>query len=262
MSVLTEAALRALLKDADLENMKEYRVESGVIVTPSARSWLLENKINLIIGSGCAARAAGPRQNPAEPSKPEALPSPKKPARYKLLGGGYLDEKPEHMTALHGTALVCKSHRLIRLRGSLDSLMARILEVQLAFQRLGLLKGIDDLAETLTLVRSIMRAEILGEALVSPCLFGMDEAELRSRSHTPQKYYGLPHFFASFEDGEAVVLLNSLRTASRKVELEACGAFETESGEPSRPDIIAALNRLSSAYYVMMFRAKAKEYGP
>jgi len=261
MSVLTEAALRVLLKDADLEAMKEYRVESGVIVTPSARSWLLENKIDLIIGETCEASDAGPLKKHDAPQEPDSLP-PKKNARYKLLGGGYLDEKPEHMTALHGMTLVLKSHRIICLRGKLDSLMARILEAQLTLKKLGLLKGAGDLEETLVLLRSIMRAEILGEALSPICLFGMEEAELRSRSHTPQKYYGISHFFASAEDGEAVVLLNSLRAASREVELEACKAFETESGESQRPDIIAALNRLSSAYYVMMFRAKAKEYEP
>jgi ethanolamine utilization cobalamin adenosyltransferase len=91
-------------------------------------------------------------------------------------------------------------------------------------------------------------------------LFGMDEAELRSRSHTPKKYYGIQHFFASVEDGEAVVLLNCLRAEAREVELVAYEAFKTEDGEPKRPDIIRALNRLSSAYYIMMFKAKTKEY--
>ena len=50
MAVITEAVLRVLLKDDDLSSMKEYRVDSGTIVTPSARSWLIENKIDLVIG--------------------------------------------------------------------------------------------------------------------------------------------------------------------------------------------------------------------
>lgn len=260
MSVLTEAALRVLLKDADLEAMKEYRVESGVIVTPSARAWLLDNKIDLVIGDRRVVKApAPPRATPCDPPE-SALPSPAKPARYKRLGGGYFDEKPEHLTALRGTVLVEKTHRVIRLRGCIDSLEAKILEAQLAFLRLGLPKGAADLAETLELARGIMRAEVLGEELPPLWLFGMDDAEIRSRSHTPNKYYGIPHFFASVEDGEAVVLLNSLRAAAREAEIAACEAFKTECGEPERPDLIRALNRLSSAYYVMMFRAKTKEY--
>jgi ethanolamine utilization cobalamin adenosyltransferase len=259
MGVLTEAVLRLLLKDADLEAMDEYRVESGVIVTPAARSWLLENKIDLVVGDKRVTRAAAPQKSPAMPAGHDASPARDR-ARHKLPGGGHLDKKPEHMTSLHGSTLVCKSHGIIRLRGKLDSLAAKIVEVQLAFQRLGLQKGIEDLEEALAFVRGIIRAEFLEEALAPVCLFGMDEAELRRRSHTPKEFYDIPHFFTSIHDGEAVVLLNSLRAASREVELEACKAYHADDCEAQRPDIICALNRLSSAFYVMMFRAKTKEY--
>ena len=259
MSVLTEAALRVILKDADLEAMKEYSVDSGVIVTPSARSWLLENKIDLVVGGKRVLRAGKPQGRVGKNSDSETSPV-KKTVRYKVLDGGQFFIKPEHMTALHGNTLVCKTHGIISLRGKLDSLAARIIETQMAFQRLCLPKGFDDLEETLEVVHSIMRAEVLGEELESIFLFGMDEAELRNRSHMPKQHYGIPHFFASAQDGEAVVLLNSLRAASREAELQACCAFKTESGESERPDIIMALNRLSSAYYVMMLRVKTGEY--
>jgi len=250
--------LRILLKDADLEAMQEYSVDSGVIVTPSARSWLLENKIDLVVNGKRVSRAGKPKRDTGKSSEMEAL-EINKPPRYKLLADCPEGEKPEHMTALRGTTLVCKTHAIIGLRGKLDSLIARIIEAQLAFKRLGLQKASDDLGETVCYVRNIMRAEVLGEALEAVCLFEMDETELRDRSHKPKKYYDIPHLFASAEDGEAIVLLNSLRTASREVELEACKAFETENGESERPDIIKALNRLSSAYYVMMLSAKAGE---
>ena len=260
VSVLTEAAIRVLLKDADLEAMKEFSVESGVIVTPSARAWLLDNKIDLIIGDKRVLKAPAPPQaKPCDPPE-SALPSPEKPLRYRILGGGFCDEKPEHLTALRGTTLVPKDHRIIKLRGRFDSLEAKILETQLAFRRLGIEKGIADLADTLAFVRELLRCEVLDQPLGPMLLFGMDEAEIRSRSHAPKKFYGIPHFFASVDDGEAVVLLNSLRTAVRETEIAAYEAFKTEGGEPLREDIGRALNRLSSAFYVMMFRAKTKEY--
>ncbi len=276
MSVLTEAALRLVLKDADLEAMREFHVESGAIVTPSARAWLMDHKIDLLIGEKRVVKAVQQEkpenQKPVPKTEPTAgggteqeapaLPEFKKPGRYRLLGGGYFDEKPEHMTALRGTVLVEKSHRAIRLRGRIDSLEAKITWTQLELQKLGLNKAVAELGETLEFVRQIMRAEVLGEELPPMLLFGMDEAEIRSRSHTPKKYYGIQHFFASVEDGEAVVLLNMLRAESREVELAAFEAFKREDGEPERPDIIRALNRLSSAYYVMMIKARAKEYGP
>jgi len=246
--------------------MQEYSVDSGVIVTPSARSWLLENKIDLVVNGKCISRAGKPKRDTGKPqrgvrksSETEAL-EITTPPRYKLLADCPDGVKPEHMTALRGTTLVCKTHAIIGLRGKLDSLIARIIEAQLIFKRLGLIKGIDDLGETADYVRKLMRAEVHGEQFDSVCLFGMDDTELRDRSHKPKKYYDMPHFFASVEDGEAVVLLNSLRTASREVELEACRAFETKDGESERLDIIRALNRLSSAYYVMMFKIKAGEY--
>jgi len=260
MSVLTEAALRILLKDADLEAMTEYSVESGVIVTPSARSWLTENKIDLVVDGKRISRAGRPQKNASSYPEPEVSSASDKTVCCRMRVDGKAGEKPEYMTALCGNTLVCKTHSIISLRGKLDSLTARILEVQLAFLRLGMQKGFDDLDETLDLARSIMRAEVRGETLEDVCLFEMDEAELRSRSHTPKEYYNTPHFIASAHDGEAIVLLNSLRAASREVELEACRAFETESCGSGRPDIIKALNRLSSAYYVMMLRAKSGEY--
>ena len=258
MSVLTEAALRILLKDADLEAMQEYCVESGVIVTPSARSWLLENKIDLVVSGKSKIRAGKPKKSSESCCKSDASAVGNQPHCNKNGNCG-ASEKPEHMTALHGNTLVCKTHGIISFRGKLDSLMARILEVQLVFKRLDNQKGFDDLGETLNLAQSIMRAEVLGETLGPVRLFGMDEAELRSCSHTPKRCYDMPHFIASAKDGEAVVLLNSLRAASREVELEACRAFKLENGESGRPDIIKALNRLSSAFYVMMFRVITEE---
>jgi len=254
---LTEAALRLLLKDADLEAMQEYNVESGVIVTPSARSWLLENKIELVINGKRKTRAGKPKTNTETCCGCEASAAGNESQCKNGSCGA--NEKPEHMTALRGNTLVCKTHGIISFRGKLDSLMARILEVQLAFKRLEKQKSFDDLGETLQLAQSIMRAEVLGETLGPIRLFGMDEAELRSCSHTPKRCYDMPHFIASANDGEAVVLLNSLRAASREVELEACRAFKLENGESGRPDIIKALNRLSSAFYVMMFRVLTEE---
>jgi ethanolamine utilization cobalamin adenosyltransferase len=264
LGVLTEASLRLALKGADLGSLQEYRVESGTVVTPSARAWLKGHKIGLVIGERPQEKPPQkfPASSPKKPDEPSALPAFEKPARYKLLGGGYFDEKPEHLTALRGTVLVEKSHKAIRLRGRIDSLEAKITLTQLRFLSLGLAKGADELGETLEYVRQLMRAEVLGEELPEQALFGMDEAEMRSRSHTPKKYYGIQHFFASAKEGEAVALLNALRAETREVELVAYEAFRTESGEPERPDIVRALNRLSSAYYIMMFKAKTKEYEP
>jgi ethanolamine utilization cobalamin adenosyltransferase len=217
------------------------------------------------IGSGSAASGSsgsGPDGLEPSPAAPvSALPEFRAPAHYTVLNGGQLETKPEHMTALRGDLLVMKDHPAIALRGQLDSLEAAILEAQVVFRRLGLEPGVAELGQVLRYVKNLLRAEVLEEPLGQISLFGWDDAELRARSHRPQDYYGLPHFATSVDDGEAVVRLNSLRTQAREVELAAYNAFKRSDGRPpEREDLILALNRLSSAFYLMMFKAKAKEY--
>jgi ethanolamine utilization cobalamin adenosyltransferase len=245
MALVTEAMLREQFGGPGAQAPAEYRVPAGTIVTPSARAWLADRRIGLAFGE-------------AERS---ALPAFAKPERYELASGGSVTAKPEHLTALRGNVLVPKDHPVIRLRGALDSLEADILCAQVAFRRLRLAKGVAELGEVLRFVKQILRAEVLDEPLGPIALLGLDEAGLRARSHAPREFYGIGHFAASVDDGEAVVTLNALRTKSREVELAAYEAFKADAGRsPDREDVILALNRLSSAFYIMMFKAKTKEY--
>jgi ethanolamine utilization cobalamin adenosyltransferase len=260
MDVLTEAALRILLKDEDLDAMKEYRVDADVIVTPSAKAYLIDHRIDLVTAKKRAIKTpdADRRERQRDAGEISAR-------RQRAGAGGGPDggagAKPEHMTALRGETLVFKDHKIICLRGKIDSLEAKTLETQLAFLRHGCRKAAGDLGETLDCLRRIMRAEVLDEPLPPLTLFGLDEAEIRDRSHNPQKYYGVPHFMpATANDGEVVLMLNCLRALAREAELVAYEAFRGESGAPERADIILAFNRLSSAFYVMMLRSKAGEY--
>jgi len=270
MSVLTEAALRLELRAEDLDALDTFRVEAGTIVTPSAKAFLSDHKIDLVVGNkkvlsnprGDKPQEAKTTQAPA-PAPGEAegnLPAFTPPGRYESASGGYYDEKPEHMTAIRGPKLVNKDHPIIRFRGRIDSLEARILEVQLALQKIGMKKAIADLEEVLAYIRDILRCEVLNKDLEDRILLGMDSGEIRAHSHTPKKYYGLNHFAAGLEHGEAVILFNSLRALVREAELAAYDAFKDEYGVPSRPDLLKGLNRLSSLFYVMMFKTLAKEY--
>jgi ethanolamine utilization cobalamin adenosyltransferase len=269
MAVVTEASLRDRFRDADLGNMSTFRVAEGTVVTPSAQAWLMDHKIDLVVGDeyrfrvshtgrGTPIRPATAVASGDGPTTPEqsALPAFTKPDRYQLAGGGSVAEKPEHMTALRGNLLVAKDHPVIALRGRLDSLEADILLAQVALRRLGLDQGVAQLGEVLQAVKRVMRAEVLEEPLEPLTLWGLDAPTLRHRSHHPAKTYGVVHFAASVDDGEAVCLLNALRTRAREVELAAFAAFCLADGSVSRPDIIEWLNRLSSAFYLLMFKAK------
>jgi len=179
----------------------------------------------------------------------EVLPaSQAKPERYRLLGGGFMEDKPEHMTALYADVLVPKTHPRIRFRGMLDTLEAELLLT--ASQCPGQEEA---LKELLALSRRILRCEVLEEALPSEPLCGLSQEELRSHSHFPQEYYGQPHFMPEPSDGPAILRLNRLRCLVRETELAAAAAFPPDK----RPDILRALNRMSSLVYVLMIREKA-----
>jgi ethanolamine utilization cobalamin adenosyltransferase len=71
--------------------------------------------------------------------------------------------------------------------------------------------------------------------------------------------------------GALSVRLNSLRTITRETELAAVTAFKGERDPGSsgqncpwqdckRPDIVEALNRLSSLFYILMFKYLPKNY--
>ena len=171
-----------------------------------------------------------------------------RPQRFRLLSGGYLEEKPEHMTHLQSDLLVPKTHPRIAFRGKVDTLEAELLLCRLRLPRL---EG--PLEELLALARKLISSEVLEEPLKIGTLCGLSEEELRRHSHFPQEYYGQPHFMPSVRDGEAVLLLNRLRCAVRETELAAAAAFP----EGGREDLQRALNRMSSTVYILMIREKA-----
>lgn len=184
-------------------------------------------------------RKEGIRVLPAEMARPE---------RYRLESGGYLEEKPEHMTHLNGEVLVEKTHPRIGFRGAVDALEAELL---LGILQMPALEK--ELQEVLSLARNILRCEVLDTPLQEEALFGLDEKALRSHSHFPQKFYGQPHFMPSAQDGEALLRLNRLRAMVRNTERALVAAL------PERTDLIRGMNRMSSGIYILMIRMKKHE---
>jgi ethanolamine utilization cobalamin adenosyltransferase len=106
-------------------------------LTPSARDWLNRERIEIL---------------PAEAAKPQ---------RYRILGGGYTEEKPEHMTHLNGDILVPKTHPRIAFRGAVDTLEAELLLTMEAVPE-DIRK---DLRQILELSRLLIRCEVLEQPL-------------------------------------------------------------------------------------------------
>jgi ethanolamine utilization cobalamin adenosyltransferase len=198
-------------------------------LTPGARDWLAGERIEILS---------------AELAKPD---------EYRLLSGAVIREKPEHITHLYGNVLVPKTHPRIAFRGAVDTLEAELLLAQIE-----LCKPYDDHAgQILELARRLIRCDVLSEPVPEEKLCGLTEKEQRERSHRPQDFYGQPHFMPSAGDGRALLQLNRARCAARAAELKAVEAFSDRDGNPTRPDILRALNRLSSMIYILMIQIKA-----
>lgn len=226
----TEEAVRANIRNR--EGKRVFYLGPGDCLTPGARDFLTRQRIQILS---------------AENARPE---------EYRLLGGGYVREKPEDMTHLNGDVLVKKTHPRIAFRGVMDTLQGEMILCQLMVSK----ELAQRLQELLELSRQIIACDVLEKPLHWDQLLGLTEDELRSRSHRPQDFYGQPHFMPSASDGAAVVWLNRCRCAARSAELAACRAFDTPEGN-SRPDLLQALNRLSSSIYLLMIEEKAKQQG-
>ena len=111
----SEEAVRANIRNRD--GKRVFYLGKGDQLTSSARDWLSRERIEIL---------------PAEQARPQ---------RYRLLSGGYVEEKPEHMTHLNGDVLVPKNHPRIVFRGKMDTLESELILCQLAD------KALEDIAQ-------------------------------------------------------------------------------------------------------------------
>ncbi len=162
---------------------------------------------------------------------------------HQLVG-----KKPDTLTHLTADTLVAKNDPRLAFRAVLDSTIALTVWLQI------------ELAEPwqpwLTDIRSrlgnIMRADALEEPLAAQSIAGFSEAQLHRLSHQPLRYLGHDHLVPEARHGRDVALLNLLRGKVREAEVTAAQVFITPQFAVRRADIMQALNRLSSAVYVMM----------
>lgn len=217
----TRQAVRDNLRNRD--GKRVFYLGKGDQLTSDARDYLTGERIEIL---------------PAAEARPE---------RYRLLGGGYMEFKPEHMTHLNGDLLVPKTHPRIALRGAVDTLEAELLLCAAGAE--GAIRS--QLEEALTFARNLIRHEVLDEAVPDTLLGGMDAAALRQRSHRPQDFYGKPHFMPSPTDTLLLLQVNRARCAARAAELQAVAAFPE-----GRADLLTAFNRLSSFLYLVMIQLK------
>lgn len=188
--------------------------------------------------------------------------------KFKVLHTSQrLREKPEHLTHLRDDeSLVEKSHPRMVLRGKLDVLQGLILDAQLAADAEGASGLVGDLEEMMTLVRRLVSCEVMGQPLGDWTLMGLSAAEIRRASHHTYELFQVPFMYPSVRQGDVVSRLYLCRAFAREAELACYHAFPVLSpADPAdageRADLKLALNRLSSAFYVMQCKFVGGHYG-
>jgi ethanolamine utilization protein EutL len=210
-----------------------------------------------------AARGAG-ELGPAAAARSISGAAPAGKFRSLDTGQSY-SEKPDHLTHLIDDAtLVRKTHPRIVARGKLDLLQAAILDAQVAADAEQARGLVGELGELLELARALVGAEVTGRPLPALRLFGMTGVEIRDATHHTRELYGVPFMYPDVRQGPVVAKLNLARAIAREAEVAVLQAFAAETGgataAPSRPDLSEALNRLSSALYLLACKYVGGQY--
>jgi ethanolamine utilization cobalamin adenosyltransferase len=245
---ITEDYLRS---NFGLSHGSEVQLEEGSRLTPSAQALLSERKITVRYinqqGEVFVAAEDGKEVSKVHPLKTNN----KKPHNSCWACLSAIEHKPSYMTHLNDEVLVPKNHPRIGLRGKIDTAICVCVEAQCLLQ-----EQPEFVRHAMSDIRSylgqILQAEVTGRPLYLPSFGDIDSEEIHKWSHNPLEYLGYDHMLPDVKFGIEVAKLNTLRALIRELEIEASKVFIDVSMQLEREDIVAGLNRLSSAVYVVM----------
>ena len=167
-------------------------------------------------------------------------------------GSRTYDTKPEDLTQLRDNILIDKKSPRIKYRGMLDLSQSIVIEIQCLCYEKNIDKLIIELDSVLDILRKLMSSDVLCTSLGEYKIAGETPDDIRKMSHNPKEYFGFNHQLPSYNDGLIGCKLNYLRTIIRQTELSAIVAFESKT--KLEKEYIKAINRLSSAVYVIYMR--------
>lgn len=239
----------------------EIHLPYGSELTPAARQLLSERHIVVRYIDDQGGVFAGPPDQPLQRLHPLTGRSAAREERHPAVRK-QSQADAEWVTHLDAQTLVAKTHPRIALRGKLDTLIAFTVLAQSDFDRENRFPWLHPyLTELRSRMGNLLKSEVTGEILAPAGLGGIDAERLHALSHQPLLYLGHDHIVPEETQGRNVALLNVLRALSREVEVAIVQAFSGPEGELTRPDLMTAANRLSSALYVLMLLTVLAEKG-
>ena len=176
-----------------------------------------------------------------------------------LLCAQTVRTKPDTLTSLDGHTLVAKNDARLKLRGKLDTAIGYCVWIQTEQTPAQLL--VHWLADIRSALGNVLKSEVTGDTMLPVVMGGLSEKIIHAASHNPLKYLGHDHLVPEVGQGAQVARLNLLRAHVREAELIAADVFITHDFKVTRPDIMQALNRISSEVYVLMLATLMAEQG-
>jgi len=260
---LTETELR---EKFSLTWGTEIHLPYNTRLTPSASQYLSDRKISVkyIDEQGKVfikndVNADDKKEKKVHPlttsdQRPDAL--------YCGLCNNKIETKSDVLTWLDSNNLVPKNHPRIAFRGKLDSMISYAVLVQNEFVNYD---GPEIIKRFLADIRSnmgnVLKAEVKDETIEPIFMGDFSDDSIRKISHNPLKYLGYDHIVPELSHGKWIALVNYLRSMVREAELVAANLYIDASLKVLRPDIMRALNRLSSALYIVMIMILIAEKG-
>lgn len=230
--VITESELRELWRDGK-HVLPPFPL--GTRFTPAAQDFLKDHHVEIRLEVAPSLSPRPSSSNPVSLSGPVPVCS---------VCGQPVYDKPEPVTQLDADHVAPQAPARLKLRGRVDSLHALVMLVAAEARRYQLPRLADGLDTLAAYGREIQSAEYHTHPVQPLVLLGKTEDELHDISRWPDKHLGLAHLTPGAQDHAIVHWLNYTRTQVREVEILA---LETEAA----PDVVRALNRLSSAVCVL-----------
>ena len=235
----------------------EVHLPAAGRLTPAARAMLDERHIRVkyVDEEGRTFRE-GEAADATEPARVQVHPLTSSEQRHPAncqLCGQEVKHKPDALTHLDSHTLVPKNDPRIKLRGKLDTAIAYAVWAQAELdprERQSVMASW--LADIRSGLGNVLRAEVTNE-LLGPVRMGeLDEEAIHRLSHDPLRYFGHDHIVPEESQGTTIARLNMLRAHIREAEIAAADVYIDRDFNVLRPDLMQALNRLSSAVYVVM----------
>lgn len=235
-----------------------FEIEKGTLLTPSAKQFLNEKGIELVIkGEKPLVSTKNEENNVGTEEK-----APYEKPKYIGKNGEYYFEKPEYMTVVDGNILISKNSKLIALRGKIEIFLAEVLltekEIELTSNNDKLIR---DIETVIKFVQNIMVAEKLNKILENQTFFDSKSIkDIKEIIENPKQYFKKGHLLEiSLNSDLTIHKLNRLRFLARELEIQAIDYF-VEDYKVSRKDLLEAFNILSDVIYIIILKVDNGEY--